>query len=187
MNVYDFDGTIYDGDSTVDFLKFMYRRHPSVILPFAFSQCAAVAAFFCRKISRQQMKETCFAFLTRIENTQKTVADFWDEHECKIKEWYLKQQKEDDVIISASPEFLLKEICDRRQIRYLIATEMDPHSGKIQGKNCRGEEKTKRFSDRFPNERVERFYSDHSSDLYMARLADAAWIVKGNEIKPWEN
>ena len=28
IDVYDFDGTIYDGDSTVDLVKFCIRRHP---------------------------------------------------------------------------------------------------------------------------------------------------------------
>ena len=30
IDVYDFDGTIYDGDSTVDFTRFCLRRHPTV-------------------------------------------------------------------------------------------------------------------------------------------------------------
>ena len=32
MNVYDFDGTIYDGDSTVDFFLHALKRNPSVLL-----------------------------------------------------------------------------------------------------------------------------------------------------------
>ena len=31
IDVYDFDGTIYDGDSTVDFVRFCLRRHPSLL------------------------------------------------------------------------------------------------------------------------------------------------------------
>ena len=31
IDVYDFDGTIYDGDSTVDFTRFCLRRHPAVL------------------------------------------------------------------------------------------------------------------------------------------------------------
>ena len=32
IDVYDFDGTIYDGDSTADFVLFAIRRHPNVLL-----------------------------------------------------------------------------------------------------------------------------------------------------------
>ena len=31
MNVYDFDDTIYDGDSSIDFFKFFIKKDPSVI------------------------------------------------------------------------------------------------------------------------------------------------------------
>lgn len=31
MNVYDFDNTIYDGDSSIDFYFFVLRKKPSII------------------------------------------------------------------------------------------------------------------------------------------------------------
>ena len=31
IDVYDFDGTIYDGDSTVDLVLFCLRRHPALL------------------------------------------------------------------------------------------------------------------------------------------------------------
>lgn len=31
MNVYDFDGTIYNGDSTIDFFLYALKRNPSVL------------------------------------------------------------------------------------------------------------------------------------------------------------
>ena len=30
-DLYDFDGTIYDGDSGIDFVKFAIKKHPSFI------------------------------------------------------------------------------------------------------------------------------------------------------------
>ena len=32
MNVYDFDKTIYDGDSTADFYIFSLKRHKKILL-----------------------------------------------------------------------------------------------------------------------------------------------------------
>ena len=34
MNVYDFDETIYDGDSTVDFVKYSIIHQPKVLIYF---------------------------------------------------------------------------------------------------------------------------------------------------------
>ncbi len=31
MNVYDFDGTIYSGDSTIDFYLFCLRKQPEIL------------------------------------------------------------------------------------------------------------------------------------------------------------
>ncbi len=31
MNVYDFDGTIYNGDSGVDFIKYSIIKHPFIV------------------------------------------------------------------------------------------------------------------------------------------------------------
>ena len=160
MNVYDFDGTIYDGDSTVDFLIYMYRKHPGLMIPRLPGQCLAALRYKLRQISKERMKEIFFSFLPKMPDVEKTVSDFWDEKEGRIKDWYKRQQREDDVIISASPEFLLKEICNRQGIRHLIATRMDERTGKIAGKNCRGEEKPVRFREVFPREEIEGFYSD---------------------------
>ena len=33
VNIYDFDKTIYDGDSGYDFYKYMLRRRPFLVFP----------------------------------------------------------------------------------------------------------------------------------------------------------
>ena len=41
MNVYGFDGTIYDGDCSVEFILFLTRRHLKFLksYPWAFVSC----------------------------------------------------------------------------------------------------------------------------------------------------
>lgn len=185
MNVYDFDGTIYDGDSTKDFLKFVYLKYPQVMFPLTLCQGTAVLKYLCRRITKEEMKEKVFSFLSRLDRVDAAVSEFWDSHENKIKKWYPKQQRDDDIVISASPDFLLKEICVRKGIAHLIATTMDSRTGKITGKNCRGAEKPKRFREEFGRAVIDNFYSDHDSDIYMAKIAGKAWLVKGNKILPW--
>ena len=186
MNVYDFDGTIYDGDSTVDFLKYMYRKHPGIMLPRVFSQCLSLCAYLCRRITKEQMKERFFSFLSDVENIDEVVSAFWDEHIPKVKRWFYREHRWEDVVISASPEFLLREFCRRLRVLHLIATIMDPQTGKINGKNCRGSEKPNRFYEEFPDGVIDNFYSDHPSDVHMAKLAEKAWLVKGKTIRPWK-
>ena len=185
MNVYDFDKTIYDGDSTADFYLFALGRHKS-ILALAPSLFRAFVRFYVfKRGTKTEFKEKMYRFLSRCD-TERDVADFWETHINKIKPFYQAQQREDDVIISASPEFLLQPACDKLGIRYLMASLVDPHTGHYEGVNCHGEEKVRRFREVFGQSRIDKFYSDSYSDTPLALLAQKAYIVKGNELSDWK-
>ena len=96
------------------------------------------------------------------------------------------RQNVDDVIISASPTFLLEPICKRLHINYLIASEVDKYTGKYDGTNCYGVEKVKRFNKIFPNSSIDNFYSDSLSDTPLAKLSKHAFLVSNNKIINWK-
>lgn len=185
MNVYDFDKTIYDGDSTADFYLFALKRHKK-ILTLAPSLAAAFVRFYIlKKGTKTEFKEKMYRFL-EFCNIEKDVEDFWKISSAKIKKYYLKNQKKDDVIISASPEFLLKPICEKLGIKYLIASTVDSKSGKYSGVNCHGEEKVRRFYEVFDsNTSIDEFYSDSYSDTPLAKIAKKAFMVKKEQVSSW--
>lgn len=185
MNVYDFDKTIYKGDSTADFYLFSLKRHPAILRLFPSLSGAFFRYYVRKKGSKTEFKETMYRFLTCCD-TEKDVAAFWRAHHHKIKPYYLAQHRDDDVIISASPRFLLEPICHQLGIRYLIASQVNPVTGAYSGVNCHGEEKVRRFRERFGNATVDVFYSDSHSDDPMAKIADKAFMVKGDTLTPWE-
>jgi len=142
---------------------------------------------FVLKIRKKQVfKQRMLGFLTRIGDVDARVNAFWDENFCRIKPWYYEKQKPDDVVISASPEFLVKPACDRLGIRITMGSPVDKHTGKFSGPNCHGEEKVHRFYKVFPNEKIDEFFSDSYSDTPLARLAKTAWLVKDSELLPWD-
>ena len=55
MNVYDFDKTIYDGDSTVDFFFFSLKRNP-VLWITSVGYIAAFPLYFLKIISKTRAK-----------------------------------------------------------------------------------------------------------------------------------
>ena len=132
----------------------------------------------------KKLKEAMFSFLNRIDNIDQIVDCFWNEYFCRMEPWYLEQMKSDDLIISASPEFLLRPAAEKLGVR-LIATPMNPYTGKISGKNCHDLEKKRRFLEEYPEEEIENFYSDSRSDQPMAELAKSAWLVKEHQCFPW--
>lgn len=138
------------------------------------------------KIKTKELKEQLFSFLSGIDDVDAVVKSFWKENMNGLGDWYLKQKREDDVIISASPYFLLKPVCDELGIS-LIATPMDKNTGKILGENCHDTEKVRRFYAEYPGAHTENFYSDSLSDSPMAEIADKAFMVTKHKLSPWPN
>ncbi len=183
MKIYDFDNTIYKGDSTADFYLFSLRHHPSIIKNLPSLLVAVIKFYIFKKGTKTEMKEVMYRFLKSIE-PEIDIKKFWDTHEKNIKSWYLKQKKDDDIIISASPEFLLRPICDRLNIKNLTASKVDVHTGKYSGVNCHGEEKVRLFNELYGGE-IDEFYSDSYSDAPLAKISKKAFMVKGSKIEDW--
>lgn len=184
MNVYDFDNTIYKGDSTADFYLFSLKRHKKIFMLAPSLLGAVIKLYVFKKGTKTEFKEVMYRFL-RYCDIDRDVADFWETHQCNIKKFYLDQQKNDDVIISASPEFLLEPIIKKLRIKSLMASPVDKHSGKHNGINCHGKEKVRRFYEVYPDGKIDEFYSDSYSDTPLAEIADKAYIVKGEELSEW--
>ena len=186
MNVYDFDDTIYDGDSSKDFLLFMVKRHKRAFAKRMFGIGISTFLYVIRVIDKESWKSSVFSFLKDIEDIDREIKKFWDEREKKFKAWYLEQQRQDDLIISASPTFIVEEGCHRIGIEHVIATEMDKTSGKIYGKNCKGREKVERFRQCYGDKaEIEAFYSDSQSDVYMAGIAKRAYYIEKDQVLKW--
>ena len=185
MNVYDFDETIFVPDSSYCFVRFCMRHYPRAvfkILPGALWQFI----LYLREGRKDagKLKESMFSFLNRVDNVERIVEEFWEENFGRIEPWYLQQKRSDDLIISASPDFLLRPAAEKLGVS-LIATPMNPYTGKIHGKNCHDREKVRRFLERYDAGSVENFYSDSLSDTPMAALARSAFLVKDHRLFPW--
>lgn len=183
MNVYDFDHTIYAGDCTIDFWRYCIRKKPGVLLAMPRAAFAAVK-FGLNWCSREELKETFYRFLQRLPNVEGYIQDFWSKNLQKIRPWYLAQKRDDDLIISASPEFLISAACKSLNVHW-IASKVDCRSGQLLGANCRGKEKVRRLFQYYPHPKVDKFYSDSRSDNPLAVLATHAYLVKKGKISEW--
>lgn len=184
MNAYDFDNTIYNGDSTIDFYFYCLKKYPKIVL-YLPKQLIAAIKYKIKIYDKTTFKEEFYCFLEKVPNIDHEVKSFWNKNESKINDWYKGKKQDDDVVISASPEFLLSEICIRIGIRNLIASKVDKKTGKYFGINCFGQEKTRRFYEKFPEVVINEFYSDSYSDEPMAKLAKKSFIVSKNKIEKW--
>ncbi|MBE6765896.1 MAG: hypothetical protein E7546_08555 [Ruminococcaceae bacterium] len=180
FNAFDFDKTIYKRDSTADFYFYTIARHPSALVELP----ATAWYFLLYKLGRRtktQFKEVMYRFLRHTGGTEELAEKFWEEKQVGIKKWYLEMKRDDDLIISASPEFLLRPICKKLGVR-LIASRVDPDTGKYEGLNCWGDEKVVRFKSDYPDCNIIEFYSDSYSDTPLAEIAERAFLVKGDRL-----
>ncbi|MBQ8163262.1 MAG: HAD-IB family phosphatase [Clostridia bacterium] len=185
MNVFDFDGTIYNGDSSKDFFFYClkhYKKTRKRILPTIWYGLG----YGLRIIKKIKFKQKFFEFFKDIDDIDKAVEEFWAEKEKNIKSWYLELKEPTDVIISASPEFLLEPICKKLGAECLMASRVDKHTGLFDGANCHGQEKVSRFFEKYPEGEIDEFYSDLYCDTPLARLSKRAYIVKGEKLKDWK-
>ena len=67
MNVYDFDKTIYDGDSTLDFYIFAVKKN-LFLLKYLPKQFLGMILYYLKIINKEKYKESFFSFLKGIKN-----------------------------------------------------------------------------------------------------------------------
>lgn len=184
MNVYDFDGTIYKKDSSIELYKFIIKKKPIIWAKCFPRQVLAIVKYILKTNTKEQMKETYFSFLKYV--SEETIDHFVEQEMKNVNLWYIKQKKSTDIIISASPQFLVSKFAEKLGIQNVIASKVDIESGKFLTKNCHDIEKLNRFNLEFPNEKIDAFYSDSKSDIYMAKLARKCYIVKRDKVERWE-
>ena len=88
MNVYDFDGTIYKGDSSVDFVRFCIGKNkkcrrgvPKIV--------GAGIRYALKRISTKEFKEVFFSLLKDLEPNEVDglVNEFWSEQKDRMVAW----------------------------------------------------------------------------------------------------
>lgn len=186
MNVYDWDNTIYRGDSTVDFVRYCWRKRPKCLLNLPRTLVFGLL-YVLHLVPKLTFKQNLYRMFRYIDDMESLTEEFTGTHMDHVKRFYRAGQKPDDVVISASPEFLISSFCARTRIRTCMASRVDIRTGVYDGLNCHGEEKVRRFREAFPDGVIDSFYSDSYSDDPLAKLASEAWLVKGDELKPWRS
>lgn len=185
MNVYDFDNTIYDGESMLDLFLFYLKKKPSLLkmLP------KVLKGFAKYKRGLISIDEMLNFYVPLVEKIAAGLIDFdndpvafWDSHMHKIKPFYTQQQKSDDLIITASPDYHIKEICKRLGINQYLASVINPETKKIESV-CLKNNKVKAFFENYPDCEIENFYTDSpENDKPLMDIAKHAFVIKRNKI-----
>ena len=184
MNIYDFDNTIYNGDTNKDILLYSFKKHPFKVIK-ALNKTKKLERDYKRGlITFERVKEAMLSFLFEIDDLNGYIEKFVSSHMKNIKPWYLSRKTDYDIVISASYELWIIPFCKKLGIKYVLATKTDK-DGHIIGKNCKGEEKVKRLASTIPNAQIITSYSDSESDLPILNIAKTAYVVEGTKLIPY--
>lgn len=185
MNVYDFDNTIYDGESAFDFFVFCLKKHPSLIRLFPL----LVVKFIRYKLLlisydelERNIKKYAMDFIIKVGDIEKLAEQFWDKYICRIKKFYFDIKSNNDLIMSATAGFLLEKLSPRIGGLNYIASEIDINTGEIK-RICFRENKVEIFKSFFPDTEIENFYTDSLNDKPMIEIAKNAYMVKGKKVR----
>ena len=166
MNIYDFDNTIFKGDSSIKFIKYSLLRHPFIVIPSMFKSLWECIKYVFHRSDFNKIKSSMFSFVRKIKNIDEYLDIYVDKKMKYIKKFYYENQKDDDVIISATYDFIIKRFCKRLNIKYFIASKYDIKNGINIGNNPI----------------VNEAYSDSNSDLPMLKLAKTAYLVQDDKL-----
>ena len=180
MNGYDFDDTILKGNSMVRFSVFCTLRLPYLILFLPVIVIASLL-YSVRILNKNRYLHMISWFVALVPHTEKFVNKFWDKNMKHIKSWYLNQKRDDDVVISASPQFLAGEACKRLGITCL-GTPLSPISARLHGAHNYAENKVDTYKENFGDTLLATYYSDSLSDTPMFMLAEKGYFVYGEEV-----
>lgn len=186
MRVFDFDNTIYNGESALDFFIYYLKKFPFQVAKYIPEFTKGVIKYKRGKLSIDEalksyssiFKDCC----ARFDNIPKEIDIFWNKNEHKIKNFYLEMRQPDDVILSASPEVVLNVICKRIGVKNVIGSQLDIERGEIYS-ICYRENKIGRFREIYPDAVIDEFYTDSFNDRPFMDISENVYFVKKNKIK----
>lgn len=199
LAIFDIDFTITKKETLMQFFRYAIKRDKKNIrfLPRAIVSGALYGVGY---FDEKRVKETFLKFIDSIEEKklQILVKDFY--RDCLSKILYkdaldmIKKLKSEGYLIyliSASPEFYIKEFYAISEVDMIIGTRFEFKDGifmrRMSGNNCKGKEKVVRLKEVLKEKGLEVDYkesymfSDSLSDLPLLELVGKPYLINYNK------
>lgn len=180
MKVFDFDNTLYHGESAVDLALYMIKNNKRIILylPKIFYNLIKYKLCIAEK---EKMVLAINDFLKNAirdkEELFSAVKGFWEKNGCKLDRKMLDMIGSDDVIITAGPDFLINGIRGLINTDHIISSRIDSVKMKVRYLNF-GENKVKGYKALYGDKRIDCFYTDSYNDKALMDISDKVFVVK---------
>ena len=185
MNVFDFDNTLYHGESAVDFALFLIKYNRKIILwlPKIFWNLLKYKLCLIKRDNMEaQLDRFMQSCLPAPDELRVLVKRFWKCHRHKLDAGIIRRITPEDAIISAGPYFLLRPIQKHLGTSNLICSEVDIARKSVVFLNFGGH-KVIQYRGQYGSTPIDDFYSDSYNDLAMMDIAKRVFLVKKGKIK----
>lgn len=184
INVYDFDNTLYDGESMLDFYLYCCRRHP-LLFRFVFIVLYTLVRYNMHLVSEEELMNKCRkyvkVFIDGCGDIESLADKFAVKYRKRLKSFYADMKTDNDVIVSASFGFLLRRLMPDFPKDRIVCSEVDLKNKEILSL-CFRNEKTVMFAKAYGTKKIENVYTDSLNDLAIMKMAENAYLVKKNKI-----
>lgn len=188
MRVFDFDNTIYDGESVFDFFLFCVKKQ-KYLLKYMPLMIKDLILYKMRLLTEEKLYEQASRLTKEIvknrEHADAYIEEFWRLNSHKLKSEFLDMIEENDIIISASPAILIEGVGGRLKTKNIIGSEIDLDTGELKFM-CFRSNKAKAFNNAYPKVKIDEFYTDSLNDMPLINAAEKAFLVKKGRITPIE-
>lgn len=185
IKVFDFDNTIYRGESSIDLALFMIKNNKKIILYLPTIFYNMIKYKLCL-VEKKKLTKTINNFMSAIIVERKELLElvdrFWEKNLYKLDRKMLKRIKSDDVIITAGPDFLINGIKKMLNTNHIISSEIDENKNEMKYFNF-GDNKVKRFKKLYGNKRISCLFTDSYNDKALMDISDKVFIVKKGRLK----
>lgn len=195
LAIFDIDYTITRKETLMELFKYVISKDKRNIrfLPRALF-CGTM--YGVKVYDEKMVKQKFLKFIDNIkeEELAELVKHFYEDRLSKILyEDAIKMMKKlksegyDIYLISASPEFYVKEFYNLKEVDMVIGTKFEIKDGvftrKMQGENCKGEEKVRRLKEVLKEKKIEvdfkesYMFSDSLSDKPLLDLVGKPYLI----------
>jgi phosphoserine phosphatase len=185
IKVFDFDNTIYRGESSIDFALYMLRYNKRILLflpDLLFNLVTYKLCLVSKEKLERRINDAIKIIVRDREELMRLTRSFWQENYYKLDDRMLRRIDKNDFIITAGPSFLIDAIKNSLNTSNLICSEIDWDRMEISHFNF-GDNKVKRYSELCGDKPIDCFYTDSFNDRSMMAISKRVYYVKNGNIK----
>ena len=179
MQAFDFDNTIYKGESAFDFALFAFKKNKRFIL-YTFPLIRLLIKYKRCKMTPDEFTDELNKYIYIIVGNKAPIEDlvveFWSIYDKNLYLNMLEKIHFNDVIVTTCPNFIMKGIQKRLRTKNILCTDVDLKRGKINYLNF-GDNKVRLFKKKYPNRIIKNFYTDSYNDKPFMEFSKNVYLV----------